>query len=525
MSMNKKYLLTLTSLLCIGCQNTNTLHLSLYNFEGEFVTQKVAITKDNYYQLSNYAPLEYYKYDGSTAYINNYRDLYSSSNNPRIYLNAKSTGDVKALVIPVNFSDSDISRNEEQLIYIKNAFFGDKDVVNYESVSSYYHKSSYGSLKLTGVVSDFYTYNKSSSEIATGSVTSNTRTILGSALRWFYENNPNFDKDAYDCDKDGYLDVVYIVYNHPFDASGESDIFWAFADHSKKEENNILEGPYASTYVWISYDFLESENYLSDTNVLLHETGHVFGLTDYYNNSPTGTYQPTGYLDMMDTNLGDHTGFSKMLLNWVTPKVVTKPGEITLRSFSTSGDLLLLPTSRGYNNTPYDEYLLVEFYTPTGLNNYFINKQYSFLSGDVQTDFIFPDVYGVKVYHVDARLGYFSMKGSTSYFTTFDHPNLQNILENYRENHTSYCIDFINDNSTSSTTYAENVLYHLLEKDGNNSFFNGEAFTKEDFWYEGDTFGMDTFDTFRFNNGGYLTYNFEVTEMTPNHVKLKINEK
>lgn len=523
---NKKVLfIFMTSLLCVACQNTNTLHLSMYNFEGEFLTQKIKTTKDNYYTLDKYDSLPYYKYDGSVGYINNFRDLYSSSNNPRVYLNAKSQGDLKALVIPVNFVDSDKSRNDEQLIYLQNAFFGDESVNNYESVSSYHHKSSYGTLKIEGMVTPFFNYSKTSEEMMSGSVTSQTRNCLGSALKWFFDNNPDFDSSSYDIDNDGYLDMVYLIYNHPYDGMGESDIFWAFADHAKKEENHRDEGPYGSTYVWMSYDFIESEDFLSETSILIHETGHIFGLEDYYNSSRDGIYQPTGYMDMMDSNLGDHSAFSKMLLNWITPKVVTGEGEIILNSFTMSGNALLLPTSLGYNNTPYDEYILVEYFTPTGLNSHFVDKEYSFISNGMEARFKYPETYGVKIYHIDARLGYFSMKGSNSYFATFDDPNLENLLENYRKNYSSYCIDFLNDNAVELNNKNENVLIHLLEKSGQNTFKEGKPFSEESMWYLGDTFGVDTFSDFKFNNGGELTYTLEVIEMTPTYVKLKINEK
>ena len=52
----------------------------------------------------------------------------------------------------------------------------------------------------------------------------------------------------------------------------------------------------------------------------IHETGHQLGLTDYYANSYTSG---TNAAVMMDRNEGDEDCFSKMLLGWISPQVVT----------------------------------------------------------------------------------------------------------------------------------------------------------------------------------------------------------
>ncbi len=110
---------------------------------------------------------------------------------------------------------------------------------------------------------------------------------------------------------------------------------------------------------------------------------------------------PLGALDMMDFNVGDHNAYSKSVLNWIRPKVVVGEGVITLRSFTETGDALLIrPTYRG---TLLDEYILVEWYTPTGLNEKDAREPYA---GRYPRQFSTP---GLKIYHVDARVARYEL--------------------------------------------------------------------------------------------------------------------
>lgn len=47
--------------------------------------------------------------------------------------------------------------------------------------------------------------------------------------------------------------------------------------------------------------------------------------------------------------------------------MVNKSSIIKLKKYSSSGEFVLLP-SQNYNNSPFDEYFLMEYLTPTGLN-------------------------------------------------------------------------------------------------------------------------------------------------------------
>lgn len=521
-------------ILLTGCNN-NPLIFSPYLFdEEEFVTTKEDIEASNYYQNEKYDSISYVDYYGQNQTINTYRDLFSSTNIAQKFLNANSIGDLNVLVIPINFLDSDTTKNEEQLVKLQSAFFGDESCVSYESLASFYYKSSYGQLKINGHISEFYNHPYSSRQIVSmnSSPVSASRKVAFDAMKWFYENNPEFNYSLYDLDEDTYFDAVYFMYNYPYVSDGtDNGIFWAFADHTFRGEkgNGDVANNFdicLSTYTWISIDFL-GKGKKPDSKTIIHESGHVFGLDDYYNTSNTGIYQPTGFADMMDANIGDHTGLSKMLLNWTTPKVVTGEGEITLSPFYDTGDLILIPTSKGYNNTPYDEYLLLEYFSPNGLNKNDAGVRYVYNRNGKEETFSFFSNPGLKVYHVDARLGIFSFKNTNSLISTLDDPLLENKIQDYKSTMTrAYCVDFAFSNDVllgrEDTT---NTLYAYLESSNISRLKQGYAASYQTLWHEGSHFGVTAQQNFTFNNGGNLQYTFKVDKITNEQVTITFIKK
>jgi hypothetical protein len=229
----------------------------------------------------------------------------------------------------------------------------------------------------------------------------------------------------------------------------------------------------------------------------------LLGLEDYYNTDGEA-YGPTGRADMMDYSIGDHTGYSKMLLNWTRPYVVSDSTEITIRPFYSSGDLILIKDN--WNQTAMDEYLLLEFYSPNGLNAHDAsptNSEPRLMSKS-----------GIKVYHVDSRLGFLSSDG-------FSRP--LGYVEDGVYSQTTNRVGIVHTNSRT-TTYNSNRLYHLLEASGQNTFLNGGIATSSTLWQKGDTFGIDTFTNFTFNGGDDLGYTFSISDLNNTAAKIVINK-
>ena len=92
----------------------------------------------------------------------------------------------------------------------------------------------------------------------------------------------------------------------------------------------------------------------------------MLGIDDYYDyDDSKGVDGGIGGGDMMDANVGDHNAFTKLLLGWVDPYVVTGNCSLTLSSFGASGDCVMICKNKA---DPFSEYYIIDYYTPDGLN-------------------------------------------------------------------------------------------------------------------------------------------------------------
>jgi len=305
-----------------------------------------------------------------------------------------AVGVERMLVIPVMIDGHEDNADEATLSDIEKVMFGDSDESSWESVASFYHKSSYGRLSLTGIVTEWYDCGYTIAELESmwGEPTT---IILDRAIQWVKDSHPEIDLTQYDIDQDGHIDGVWMVYSA--DYSYNSDVLWAYTNwNSANEDYGDASSPKAYTYAWASYGFMY-EGYGSggiDGHTFIHETGHMLSLDDYYDYDSATS--PMGMIDMMDNNIIDHNGFSKFSLGWTNPYVVTGEADITLLPASSSGQSILL--SADWNGIPFDEYLLIELYTPDGLNE---KDALSAYPANGRRGFTIP---GVRMYHVDARL-------------------------------------------------------------------------------------------------------------------------
>ena len=432
-----------------------------------------------------------------------------------------SLGDVNLLVIPVAFKGTASTCNamEESCDLVKEnlyqTFFGESDnETGNESVSSFYKKSSYGNLNLQGEVSDVYelprtlneycglmysrngaskVYNSNAFYTQLGLIEANIISgVFGTGTTY---NNVNYDNDG-----DGLIDGVWFIYLNDYRSSvsffddyyeAKNDLLWAFTYWNFN--SNVKLG----TYGWASYKFTVEGGYKHDAHTFIHETGHMFGLYDYYSYDSQPA-NPTGGLDMMDYNVLDHNAYSKYLLGWVTPTYVTEAGTYTLKPFQEDGQFLLL--NLNWNKTYYDKYLLLEYYTPTGLNRFDTeHTENNYLNGFTEK--------GVKAYLVDSRVGAVINNG---YSTTWNKKFYYEFKEESFSDTLSYDLIYSN---TPSRSYDRSVnnwnphpLIRLLESTGNSRFVvpgntlnadnsslfkNGSSISSSQSMYDDETLGFN----------------------------------
>lgn len=364
-----------------------------------------------------------------------------------------SIGSPKVLVIPVAFTDYKADASMKSTL--EKAFFGTSEDTGWESLNSYYKKSSYGKLDIGGMVTDVYNTGKSSSYYENQYTGENSPEyeIIEGALEHF---DLQINYSDYDTDNDGYIDGIYLVYTAPVDFDN-ANFWWAFTYEYYTETPTYYDNKEADFYMFLGYEFF-SETPASKTSLtincetIIHETGHLLGIDDYYDyDDSKGVDGGIGGGDMMDANVGDHNAFTKLLLGWVDPYVVTGNCSLTLSSFGASGDCVMICKNKA---DPFSEYYIIDYYTPDGLNA--MEKGYSGLFS----------VAGVRVYHVAA-----TMKSDSS--------QIYGIWEIYA-------------NNNSDTT---NKLISLVEADGGNDIANNEYSANSDLFAVGKTIsGLKWYD-------------------------------
>ena len=400
-----------------------------------------------YTKIGKFDPYYAKKINGADVNLGSAYDVLSNLSGSKIM---EAEGERNILVVPVKFSGFDLGIKDEDYIEdVKKAFFGAAENNKFVSVAEYYNRSSYGKLRIKGTVCDqFYTFQKPFSAMK-----SYTKEDVKTAYQYVTDPDTGWYKETYkrslnefriNPDDPNSLPVVYFVYAYPVELkdSANPEFFWAYT---------FEDYPCS----WSSYTTMNTLSGEPDAHTFIHEVGHLFGLKDYYpSGGETSTPDPAGKIDMMDCSVGDHSALSKMVLNWARPYHVHRSCEITLKPLINSGDLIHI--NNDWNKTVFDEYFLIEFYTPLGLNYFDSNV------GNSEAKL--PSLPGIKIHHVDARLGYFVRESITSTALTFlDYCDKPGVADPSGATHN---VRIAHDNSTYGSVteiepYQKNYLYEL----------------------------------------------------------------
>ena len=413
-------------------------------------------------------------------------------------------------VIPVAFSDYPSSLLENQvegkaIPALENAFFGDGQGNQYFSVASYYDQASFSHLHIKGrVASKWFIPSFSAAELYSKRSPYAKKTAMSmiyeEAVEW---NNKNFPSNTL---KDG--DPIYFVYCAPYDgypssSGSRSSFFWAFT----------INDPVPAA--WSSFYMANLQQGRMDAHTFIHETGHLLGLKDYYNINAASDFSaisPLGHIDMMDCSLGDQNTFSKMILGWNRPYVVDKPGVVTLSQAAGNGSCLLIPNGT-WNGSPFDEYLLLEFYTPTLLNRIDVVNR-------ADPCMRLPNASGIKVFHVDARLGIYDSDKTDPVSlidkTTSIEGKQVDLYFNNGEGSGRYLIRLLDASGSNSS-----LIKGYVASDHQQTIDNNEL--RDALFKAGQGTSSSVFSDFRFHDGKALSYQFTVTEVGASYAKINVS--
>lgn len=443
---------------------------------------------------------------GNTAY--NLR--YFGENTPWNYHYAKSSGTMNMLVIPVWFTNSTNFFNEshktqivEDLTPVFNATY---EELGYHSVKSYYEQESNGLLTVNSkICEDWYISNTSSTDYADNDDVSATKfgnytKLAEAACNWYFENNPQDSVSNYDFDNDNKVDTIVLYYGaNYYGAKSDNNSSTAFVHHEYKDEYHYNNGafiPVGSLYdlnnksvdvsVQKATDDLSTLvtefNFARRSRIALHEIGHFFGNLDLY--TLRSDSAPAGKFSMQDNNVGRHDPFHTNVLGWTMPKVyaakdyeVGQEIELVLNDIESTKENIVLTDKYNENNSLFDEYLLMEMYSPTGLN-----------SPDCSTVINTPNEAGIRLWHINAILEDWNERDEDG-----------NILKTSKitEGHSH---QFANSNFDNEKDLD---IVHYIRNNVNETYNTTSRFTKESLFRAGDSFSMEKYAS-QFVNGNRL---------------------
>lgn len=289
----------------------------------------------------------------------------------------QASGNPRILVLLLDFDDYP-ARPGDTPAAIRERIFGAGGEFPQESLSAYYRRASFGKLNIEGDVLGWYRAGRRAD-------IPETREARNSLIKAALSSYKDHDFSQYDNDGDGVLDYVAVIWTGP---TGEwASLWWGTYAWSPKSPFSV-GGKAFGRFSWqgVSAKWEVPESGMSP-RTLIHETGHALGLPDYYDYYPgVGPDGGLGTFDMMDSARYDHNCFSKFMLGWVEPRVVSSPGEYSLRPSSESGDCIMLVPG-GKQAEPYSEFYLLENRRKNG------NDADPRFNGG-----------GLTIWHVDARL-------------------------------------------------------------------------------------------------------------------------
>ncbi len=284
------------------------------------------------------------------------------------------------------------------------------------------------------------------------------------------------DTSSLDANRDGYADAVLFLIADDPESTGHYLFGGAEGHTSLYDYKPDVSSPVLGKYLKVSCAYLdaplEKASYGSqNTRILIHEVSHLFGAVDYYD---CASYEGSlisslGDFDMQCADTGDWNPFTKLCCGWLEPYVITADTAsvtLKLRCSSLYGDAVLIPTSLGWNGTPFDEYLLVDVLAPAAANGF----DWGILTENAERITDGGELRntggGVRILHVDARL----QRCSNGEFTAVSDPLAEAATA---EDRILLGFAFTNSNGFEPNLETDSRFYHLLDwipADGSSKF-------------------------------------------------------
>lgn len=162
------------------------------------------------------------------------------------------------------------------------------------------------------------------------------------------------DFTAYDCDNDGVIDNVYLFYAGCGESSGlakDINTVWPHSWDIISAGGSARSYNGKSLFHYACSNELIEAGYPDGLGTFCHEFSHVLGLPDLYSTGPKGPVTPDQW-SVLDVGcyLNDsrtppvYSAFERMSLGWLTPQLITAPGNYLLNPLDTSNHAYMVAT-------------------------------------------------------------------------------------------------------------------------------------------------------------------------------------
>lgn len=445
-------------------------------------------------------------------------------------------GHTEVLVIFLKYTDGYDPSQEE----LDEQFNGTTDSDHrIESAASYYRYTSQGrkDLHFTVVIHETGLSCKEAFDMEDVSLTQGD--LLENSYQAVQDGWEGDFGALFDGDRDGYTDVVvFLSGDDPTRTNDLGEKLYVLGGASGVWNNwpGTPGRPALRRYLKASYkeggltvdigDAYSEEQH----RVVIHELGHAFGLNDYYDTG-RGSEQIScvGGFDMQDRDVGDWNPMSRFCCGWIDPIVITEDTQtVTLKigCSSVTGDVILIPTSKGWNGTAFDEYLMIDVLAPGG--NYG-NDWYYMTWGDED---LRGARGGVRIFHVDNRLFLLDATGEQTKHSALDSGEaFWDAMALAGKERYALWTRFINSNEYDPDLEGDDPRNHQIEivpRDGSDRFRShvaiGQTYLGDlkctDLYGPGDVFSMErcagAFPHAPYmNNGGTMDYTVMVELYDP----------
>ena len=263
----------------------------------------------------------------------------------------------KGLVILVNFKDQSMQTENNKATF-ENLLNAENCTANagYPSAAQYFSDQSYGAFNpkfdVYGPVklSNNYSYYGGNDDMYA------TDAVIEACIAL----NSSIDFSKYDCDGDGKVDVVFVIYAGMGEADGGDDnTIWPhnssiqelvtqYPGYTKyKKSQTLLDGVYLDNYV-VACE-LDGAGDLEGIGTVCHEFGHALGLPDFYETDYGDNWRyartPNNF-DVMDGGAynGDghcppnYSPWERYFFGWQTPENLGNDGQLLeLKANGTEG--------------------------------------------------------------------------------------------------------------------------------------------------------------------------------------------